>query len=47
MESFVNSNVQINSKNLHEFETRLATELNLHKRVLDGRTKSNLNLGIR
>jgi hypothetical protein len=47
MGSFVHSNNQINSKNLHEFESRLASEVNLHKRVLDGRTKSNLNLGLR
>ena len=47
MDNFVNSTQQINSKNLHEFENRLATDVKLSKRVLEARTKSNLNVGVR
>ena len=45
MDNFVNSTQQINSKNLNEFEFRLATEVKLNKRVLEASNKSNLNGG--
>ena len=43
MDQFVQATNQINSKNLHEFESRLASEVSLSKRVIAGRTQSNVH----
>ena len=43
MEKFIATNKQINSKNLHEFESNLAKEVNLSKRILEGRPANQLS----